>query len=121
MEELGNQKECEKKIYDVVFCVKVCALAEGKRLYKVVVGTLPQGYYRHNFPSFCYNIDISYESLSGEKCKTSLNPGDDMCDMDLECIEGICTSIDMELDETADDDYYDEYEDEESAEVTVLF
>ncbi|CAG5086999.1 Oidioi.mRNA.OKI2018_I69.PAR.g11433.t1.cds [Oikopleura dioica] len=80
MEELENQKECEKKIYDVVFCVKVCALAEG------------------------------------EKCKTSLNPGDDMCDMDLECIEGICTSIDMELDETADDDYYDEYEDEESAE-----
>ena len=51
----------------------------------------------------------------------SLNPGDDMCDMELECIEGICTSIDMELDQTSDDDYYDEYEDEESAEVTVLF
>ena len=117
MEELENQKECKKKIYDVVFCVKVCALAEGKRLHTKQW----QGYYKHNLPSFCHNKDISYESLSGEKCKTSLNPGDDMCDMDLECIEGICTSIDMELDETADDDYYDEYEDEESAEVTVLF
>ena len=82
---------------------------------------IPEFLYPTYFLLVSYNKDIPYASLLGEKCKTSLNPGDDMCDMELECIEGICTSIDMELDQTSDDDYYDEYEDEESAEVTVLF
>ena len=56
-----------------------------------------------------------------------LNPGDEICDTNLDCIEGICTSIDSEIGEI-EDDYFDEYEDdimlddeENSAEITVLF
>ena len=52
-----------------------------------------------------------------------LNPGDEICDTNLDCIEGICTSLTI-----YEDDYFDEYEDdildeedEESAEITVLF
>jgi hypothetical protein len=56
-----------------------------------------------------------------------LNPGDEICDTNLDCIEGICTSIDSMIGEI-EDDYFDEYEDdildendEESAEIIVLF
>ena len=56
-----------------------------------------------------------------------LNPGDEICDTNLDCIEGICTSLDSMIGEI-EDDYFDEYEDdileednEESAEIIVLF